>query len=101
MFFLKQAIPLRPSKAGAMLNKSASQMTIDESVLSETGSGMNIDNAYDILREIRVKNVNKVVIGTLNINSFASKFEQLREIIGKNIDILAIQETKLSHHNNS
>ena len=36
-----------------------------------------------------------VIIGTLNINSFAPKFEELREIIGKNLDILTIQETKL------
>ena len=39
--------------------------------------------------------MNKVTIGTLNINSLAPKFEQLREIIGKNLDILTIQETKL------
>ena len=52
-------------------------------------------NAFDKLRDIRVKNVNNVTIGTLNINSLAPKFEQLREIIGKNLDILTIQETKL------
>ena len=46
-------------------------------------------------REIRVKNVNRIIIGTLNINSLAPKFEQLKEVIGNNIDILTIQETKL------
>ena len=35
------------------------------------------------------------MIGTLNINSLASKFEQLREVIGNHLDILTIQETKL------
>ena len=81
-------------KAGVRFeNDSASETSRNESVLTESESGT--DNAYDVLREIRVKNVNKVVIGTLNINSFASKFEQLREIIGKNLDILTIQETKL------
>ena len=39
--------------------------------------------------------MNNVTVGTLDINSFAPKFEQLREIIGKNLDILTIQETKL------
>ena len=53
------------------------------------------ENAFDKLKEIRIKNVNNVTIGTLNINSLAPKFEQLREIIGKNLDILTIQETKL------
>ena len=56
------------------------------------------ENALDILREIRIKNVNKIIIGTLNINSLSLKFEReinLREIIGQNLDILTIQETKL------
>ena len=48
-----------------------------------------------ILSDIRVKNLNKVTIGTLNINSLAPKFDQLKEVIGKNLDILTIQETKL------
>ena len=52
-------------------------------------------NAFDALKEIRVKNVGKIVIWTLNINSLAPKFDQLSEIIGKNLDILTIQETKL------
>ena len=53
------------------------------------------DNAKEMLRKMRVKHVNRVIIGTLNINSLASKFEQLREIIGNYLDILVIQETKL------
>ena len=55
----------------------------------------NLESANDILKEIRIKNMNRVIIGTLNINSLASKFDQLKEIIGKHIDILTIQETKL------
>ena len=54
-----------------------------------------MESADNILKKIRVKNVNRVIIGTLNINSLATKFEQLREIIGTNLDILTIQETKL------
>ena len=55
----------------------------------------NLKTPDSILRDLRVKNVNKVIIGTLNINSLASKFDQLREVIGKNLDIFTIQETKL------
>ena len=58
-------------------------------------SDSDTENAFEKLKEIRIKNVNNVIIGTLNINSLAPKFEQLREIIGKNLDILTIQETKL------
>lgn len=53
------------------------------------------ENPSVILKEIRIKNVNKVIIGTLNINSLSSKFEQLKIIIGNFLDILIIQETKL------
>ena len=31
----------------------------------------------------------------MNINSLPNKFDQLKKIIGKNLDILTIQETKL------
>ena len=48
-----------------------------------------------ILNELRLKNVNKLVIGHLNINSLPNKFDQLKLIIGKNIDILVITETKI------
>ena len=45
--------------------------------------------------KLRIKNINRVIIGTLNINSIASKLEQLKEVIGNYLDILTIQETKL------
>ena len=54
--------------------------SITESELSE--SEAEGESAFDVLKEIRIKNVNKIVIGTLNINSLALKFDQLREIIG-------------------
>ena len=67
--------------------------------LSDIGEDDSIvvdpDNAHHILREIRVKNVGRIVIGTLNINSIASKFEKLKVIISNSLDILVIQETKL------
>ena len=36
-----------------------------------------------------------MIIGSLNINSVASKLEHLREVIGNYLDVLTIQETKL------
>ena len=55
------------------------------------------DDPSVLLKEIRIKNVKKVVIGTLNINSLPTKFEQLKIIMGNYLDILIIQETKLDH----
>ena len=92
------------AKVKAGLNELSNLSISVESELScsEPAGDTNIstpdsdsENALDMLREIRIKNVNNVTIGTLNINSLAPKFEQLREIIGKNLDILTIQETKL------
>ena len=49
----------------------------------------------DVLEKIRVKNINRLIIGTLNINSLANKFEQLKVIVRNNLDVLVIIETKL------
>ena len=48
-----------------------------------------------LLDEIRTKNINILIIGTLNISSLFSKFDQLKVLIQGKIDILIIAETKL------
>ena len=47
------------------------------------------------LNELRLKNINKLVISHLNINSLSNKFNQLKLIIKNKVDILVITETKL------
>ena len=47
------------------------------------------------IKNLRFRNVNKVIIGNLNINSFPKKFDQLREIVLKYVDVLVITENKL------
>ena len=47
------------------------------------------------LNELRQKNINKLVICHLNINSLSNKFDQLKLTIKKEVDILVITETKL------
>ena len=39
--------------------------------------------------------MNKVIIGNININSLPAKFDQVKEVILKNVDILVITEAKL------
>ena len=56
------------SKSGN-LNKSLNSSETIESDPSRSEPG---ESAFDILRQIRVENVNRVMIGTLNINSLAS-----------------------------
>ena len=57
------------------------------------GSGDTSD--LDILNGLTSKNLNRVLIGYLNINSLRNKFEILVSSIAVNLDILMISETKL------
>ena len=47
------------------------------------------------LKSIRIRNLNKIVIGHLNINSLRNKFDFLATQVKGYIDILMISETKL------
>jgi exonuclease III/predicted transport protein len=93
----------QPPEQSTLSNQIAESETSQHTELSSLGNqtaelaslGIDGKNAIDILKNIRIKNVNRITIATLNINSLASKFEQLREVIGNSIDILTIQETKL------
>ena len=52
-------------------------------------------DAFSILKSLRSKNIDKIVIAQLNINPLRNKFDQLVSIIQGNVDILVITETKL------
>lgn len=52
------------------------------------------DEQEDFLNSYRVKNVNHLIVASLNINSIRYKFDQLKFLIKDNIDILVLQETR-------
>ena len=52
-------------------------------------------NPLQILKNLKIKNLNRLVIGHLNINSLRNKFESLKLLIKDNIDIMVITESKL------
>ena len=52
-------------------------------------------NLLSTIKNLRLSNVNRVVIGNLNINSLPNKFNQLKELVLKHVDILVLTETKL------
>ena len=57
-----------------------------------------IDNHSDSLcrlDNLKLCHPNKVIIGNLNINSISIKFEQVKDLILTNIDILVVTETKV------
>ena len=47
------------------------------------------------LKRIRISNVNRIIIGQLNINSIRNKFDDMKFIVTGNFDILVITESKL------
>ena len=51
------------------------------------------ENSLDSLRKLRLRNVNKVIIDNININSLPATFDQVKEVILKNVHILVIRET--------
>ena len=66
--------------------------------LGDKSDGSINDASLDPLSEIkdlRLRNVNKVIIGNININSLPNNFEQLKELVIKHIDVFVITETKL------
>ena len=46
------------------------------------------------LKDIRITNLNRIVISHININSIRNKFELLAEAAVENVDVLMVTETK-------
>ena len=54
-----------------------------------------IEKDSDFLRVLWVKNVNRIIIGNLNINLISNKFDQLKLFVQGKVNILIVTETKL------
>ena len=52
-------------------------------------------NVYSSLNNLRINNINNIIVAHLNINSLRNKIEILSDIMEGKIDILLISETKL------
>ena len=52
-------------------------------------------NSLSEISELRLRNVNRVLIGNFNINSIRNKFDQLKDTVLKYIDILILTDPKL------
>ena len=56
---------------------------------------VNYEEVSGLLKKIRLRNVNRVIIGHLNVNFFAPKHDVIKTIIPGNVDIMIFGETKL------
>ena len=48
-----------------------------------------------ILTDLRKRNPNKLIIGSININFLAAKFEAIKCLIKSKFEILVLKETKI------
>ena len=58
----------------------------------------SVDESCDtplLLRNLKVKNTNRLILEHLNIYSIVGKFDHLKVLIENNIDILVLAETKI------
>ena len=62
---------------------------------SDTSSNVTYYNPLKILKKIKLGNINRLVIGQININSLRNKFESLSMLIKGNFNILVVNETKI------
>ena len=53
------------------------------------------ERPHHFLRSLRLKNLNRIIIGHLNINSIRNKILLLNDMCRNNIDILLLSETKI------
>ena len=45
------------------------------------------EKSLDDLSKLRLRSVNKVIMGNININSLPANLDQVKEVILKNVDI--------------
>ena len=62
---------------------------------SVTNNKKKIELDSNYLSNFRVINMNRLLIGNLNMNSISNKFDQLKLFVQDKVDILVITETKL------
>ena len=67
----------------------------DNDTMSTLNNEFDDRDAYSVLNDFRIKNINKILIANLNINSLRNKINMLSDIIVDKIDILLITESKL------
>ena len=77
-----------------LLNTKNCESISNKSILN-TNTSNEANNENNVLKNLRLKNSNKVITGHININSLKHKFELLTEMVPDKVDLLMIYEIKL------
>ena len=67
----------------------------EERALSSISSNTNSEFFWDKLEDLRLSNVDPVMVAQINVNLIRNKFDALMTGIQNKVDILLISETKL------
>ena len=70
-------------------------VSFDSSTVTPLAADNNATDARAALKLLRIRNIGKIIIGYLNINSLRNKFDALKEITSLNLDVLMLAETKI------
>ena len=75
---------------------SVDGINVSDDLHDSAGISLQVqDNPTSLLNELRIKNLNRVIIGHLNLNSIRNKIEILSSIVVGKLDLLLISETKI------
>ena len=72
-----------------------SAIPLDSSAANTLTTDTLATDAKSALKLLRIRNIGRVIIGYLNINSVRNKFDALKEIAAQSLDVLMIAETKI------
>ena len=77
------------------LFKDGSTSPISSSTATPHVSDNGATDAKSKLKLLRVRNIGRIIIGYLNINSVRNRFDALKEIASQSLDVLMVAETKI------
>ena len=86
--------PLSPSLP-IVKNEHSTDVNDNNSINNISEFEVNENDPFRILRNIKLKTANQLLLGHLNINSIKNKFEPLKMIIKGNLDLLVLTETNI------
>ena len=86
---------LRVKKIAKIVNSDWLYSNIDEQVNNLRKGSSFIASNVSHLGKLRSKNPKSIIFSYININSIRNKFENLCDMVGNNVDVLSIAETKL------
>ena len=66
----------------------------DETRNSSHGNTETIDS-FCTLKTLKLNNINRLLIGCININSIKEKFDSFKTLVMGNIDIVVVNESKI------